>query len=111
MNSDNIHNFASEKLQRRIMEKVEGGVPVHFLNVHVMNYAWGRPGNQSTVAKLAGGLTDPTKTYAEVCIFFFTVNNFVPHFSFGWERTVMDQHKFQKSLRPSKITFHQIREY
>uniref|UniRef100_A0A914Y3S1 mannose-6-phosphate isomerase n=1 Tax=Panagrolaimus superbus TaxID=310955 RepID=A0A914Y3S1_9BILA len=39
---------------------------IHFLDVHVMNYAWGRPANQSAVAKLAGGLADPTKTYAEL---------------------------------------------
>jgi mannose-6-phosphate isomerase len=39
---------------------------IHFLDIHVMNYAWGRSGDKSTVAKLAGGSADPTKTYAEL---------------------------------------------
>ena len=44
---------------------------IHILDTHVMNYAWGRPGYQSSVAKLSGALVDPTKTYAEVFLFRF----------------------------------------
>ncbi|KAE9545870.1 hypothetical protein FO519_010245, partial [Halicephalobus sp. NKZ332] len=38
---------------------------IHVLRPHVMNYAWGRPGNISTVAKLSGEEVDANKTYAE----------------------------------------------